>query len=74
MAYQTWEWPIIVLMIIAPVAGIAVAVWLVQRRREGRVAPQVPRSTKPGWYPDPDTGMPRWWDGTQWQGEADPKA
>jgi len=19
-----------------------------------------------GWYPDPGTGQPRWWDGTAW--------
>jgi uncharacterized Tic20 family protein len=21
---------------------------------------------QPGWYPDPATGRPRWWDGSQW--------
>ena len=25
-----------------------------------------------GWYPDPATGMSRWWDGTQWRGFATP--
>lgn len=29
----------------------------------------------PGWYPDPDTpagGLVRWWNGTQWTGQAQP--
>lgn len=60
-----------VLMILTPIVGIALTIWLIKRRRGGRLAPAVPRSTKAGWYPDPDTGMPRWWTGTDWQGPAD---
>src|SRR5262245_427064 len=24
------------------------------------------QQTSPGWYPDPQSGLPRWWDGQQW--------
>jgi hypothetical protein len=23
-------------------------------------------TTPPGWYPDPSSGVQRWWDGNQW--------
>lgn len=33
--------------------------------------PQLP---PPGYYPDPNTGQPRWWDGTAWGPPAPPAA
>lgn len=31
-------------------------------------------SAKPGYYPDPNTGQPRWWDGTAWGPPVPPAA
>jgi hypothetical protein len=32
-----------------------------------------PNSPTPGYYPDPTTGVSRWWDGQAWGGNAPPQ-
>lgn len=57
------------LLILLPVifwGGLAYIVWRVWRRRQSGRQIGTASSTPPGWYPDPDTGALRWFDGTQW--------
>ena len=54
-------------VLVVVIAGIIGAlIWQLAKRSEvlaaaGRL-PQAP----PGWYPEPGTGTPRWWDGNRW--------
>jgi hypothetical protein len=53
---------ILLLVVGAAVALVLLAVRLADRPRR----PPPP----PGWYPDPDTGGERWWDGQSWTEHA----
>ena len=60
-----WEWIIILMMLGLIVAVIAGVVWAI-KKAIGLKPAKSAQATPPGWYPDPRTGEPMWWDGAAW--------
>ncbi len=57
----------VVWVLVVVLAGIVGAlIWLLARRKDVLAAVGGAPPPPPGWYPDPTTGEPRWWDGVRW--------
>ena len=57
----------IVWVLVVVLAGIIGAlIWLLAKRRDVLAAAGHLPPPPPGWYPEPGSGQPRWWDGMRW--------
>ena len=57
----------LVWVLVVVLAGVIGAlIWRFAERDKVRAAAGRWPATPPGWYADPATGKPRWWDGTRW--------
>lgn len=54
------------LIIVVLVGAIGAIIWYFVKRKDVLAAAKVAPPTPAGYYPDPTTGQPRWWDGTRW--------
>jgi Protein of unknown function (DUF2510)/Phospholipase_D-nuclease N-terminal len=55
-------WVIVVVL----VTGIGTLIWYFAKRADVLAAAGRQPFAAPGWYPEPGTGVLRWWDGVQW--------
>jgi hypothetical protein len=56
----TW----VLVVVIAGVIGALI--WQLAKRSDVLAAAGAIPPPPPGWYPEPGTGTPRWWDGGRW--------
>jgi hypothetical protein len=60
-------WAFIVLAL--PILGAAL--WWFVRRDDVLDAEDLYEDSPPDWYPDPESGVRRWWDGSEWTDRYD---
>lgn len=53
-------------LVLALAGFIGALIWQFAKRDEVLAAAGAVLMPPPGWYPEPGTGSPRWWDGSRW--------
>jgi hypothetical protein len=53
-------------LVVVLVGALGALIWQFGQRREVLAAAGAVPQAPPGWYPEPGTGAPRWWDGNRW--------
>jgi len=53
-------------LIVVLLGALGALIWQLAKRSEVLAAAGFTRQAPPGWYPEPTTGAPRWWDGNRW--------
>lgn len=61
-------------LLVVLVQFIGAVIWRVAKRAEVQAQAGAVPPAPPGWYPDPATGAPRWWDGYRWSLPGPPPA
>ncbi len=65
--YRAAQTEKIVWVLVVVLAGVIGAlIWQFAKREEVVAAQGRLPLPPPGWYPEPTTGVPRWWDGSRW--------
>jgi hypothetical protein len=54
------------ILVVVLAGQIGALIWYFTKRTDVIAASKLPAATPAGYYPDPTTGQPRWWDGTRW--------
>ena len=57
---------IVWILVVVLVGIIGALIWRFAKRSDVLAAAGVVASPAPGWYPEPGTGVLRWWDGVRW--------